>query len=139
MKSLKKIREDVQKELSETTPIKSSDVTQYAKDSVDSAVDGMLETFMQDVDVETFSAENFASYAANFINEPVKVLDLDGVLARRVVNFISKKFGVKQSEDVERILSSVYSLNVEPGKNPEFDGVEFTPVARGAGPDVGGR
>lgn len=109
---------------------------EYENSSLDAAVDAKITKAEADCKTEegTLDPNKMASEIARIVNQYASILDIEGTIARRALNYLSKE-NPSNSKSVEKILQDQFSISTDPGYNPDFQGSTAPPGA-GAGPDL---
>lgn len=106
--------------------------------SLDTAIDAKITKAEADCKNEegTLDANKMASEIARIVTQASSLLDVEGIIARRALNYLGKE-NPSNSKSVEKILQDQFSISTDPGYNPDFQGSTAPPGA-GAGPDLAG-
>lgn len=74
---------------------------------------------------------SFASDIARLVEKSDSLLDIEGVIVRRALNYVTKNYDIKQAKDIAQILENNFGVKSDVGSDSYED--EFAPYAVGAG------
>ncbi len=136
------------KPIKEAPELQSGNVQKYANESVDVALDAYFSKVGDTLDAtgmankepaqdgegeQEFSAVDFARDVANLLDRLDTLIDINGTVGRRAINYVYEKWGADAAENVKQVLSSNFDVEIETDTTAEDDRAASRPAAIGAG------
>lgn len=136
------------KRISEAPELQSGNVQKYANESVDVALDAYFSKVGDTLDAtgkankepaqqgegeQEFSSVDFARDIANLLDRLDTLIDINGTVGRRAINYVYEKWGADAAQNVKQVLSANFDVEIDTDAAAKDDRAASRPAAIGAG------